>query len=112
CLARNRFPWRPVVVGAAAVLILAPVRGQFRELTWGPEGEKLSLTGRVLLYPELVAEYVTRVEPVDAVQATFSRVSHLMTFAEVVEKTPAVVPYASGETYYSLLFTPVPRFLY
>jgi hypothetical protein len=112
CLARNRFPWRPVVVGAAALLILAPVRGEFRERAWGPLGEKLSLTERALLYPGLVTEYVTRVEPVEAIQATFSRVSHLMTFAEVVEKTPGMVPYANGETYYSLLFTPIPRFVY
>ena len=112
CLARSRFPWWPVVVSAAVVLILAPVRGEFRELAWGPEGEKLSLADKVLLYPKLMTEYVTTVEPMEAIQATVSRVSHIMTFGEVVEKTPGVIPYANGETYYSLLFKPIPRFLY
>jgi hypothetical protein len=35
-----------------------------------------------------------------------------MTFAEVIEKTPAQIPYWGGETLYPLLFKPIPRLLY
>jgi len=111
-LARNRLPWWPMALVAAAVLVLAPVRVEFRALTWGPDAEKLSLTDKALVYPAVVTEYLASFDPVDAVQVTFSRLSHLITFAEVVEGTPGEVPYWGGETYYPLLFKLIPRLLY
>ena len=48
----------------------------------------------------------------DAVQISVARLGHLMTFAEVIEITPARVPFWRGETYYPLLFKAIPRLLY
>ena len=35
-----------------------------------------------------------------------------MTYAEVVEFTPSQIPYWDGETYYPLLYKPIPRLIY
>jgi hypothetical protein len=39
------------------------------------------------------------------------RLAQFTVFGEVVEDTPAIVPFWAGESYYPILFKPIPRFI-
>jgi len=109
---RGRVPWRSLAAGFVALLLLLPIRAEFRQLTWWGDAAALSPVRKAMLYPLVVGEYLGTLDAEQALQVSVSRLSHLMTFAEVVAETPGEVPYAFGGTYYSLLFTLVPRVLY
>jgi hypothetical protein len=49
---------------------------------------------------------------IDDFNSVLIRVSHFLVFAHVVEKTPEIIPYWRGETYRTLLWTPIPRVVY
>jgi hypothetical protein len=113
---RHRVSWLLLGVGILAVVVVRPLQVTVRALTWG-EGPQAtpSPVEKTALFLSLAADYVLgRDLPhgywQDAPLAIVaSRVSHLMTFAEVIEETPARVPYWKGETYFSLLLKPIPR---
>jgi hypothetical protein len=112
CIARTRVPWRALLVVAGMVILLLPARAEFRALTWKGDAATLSLATKALLYFDVVSGYVTTGDPAETLTVSISRLAHIMTFAEVVEKTPAAVPYWGGASYYALVFKLVPRILY
>jgi hypothetical protein len=112
---RHSIPWKVLIAGGIALLVLRSVQVPFRALTWaGGESESRPLTAKMFLFAETAAKLVAGEElPYDvALQVSLSRLAHLMTFAEVIEITPAQIPFWGGETFYPLLFKPIPRFLY
>ena len=111
---RGRMPWLLMALGFGALILLLPVRAEFRELTWNSDDNRRSPSDNALLYVATAWDYLTGQEMSysQAVQVSVSRLGHLMTFAEVVEATPENVPYWGGETYYPLLFKPIPRLLF
>jgi hypothetical protein len=108
---RGRIPWRTAGVVTVALLLIMPARHEFRALTWRGDAAERSLVERALLYPGVIQDYLIAGEFARGVEGTVSRLSYLMTFAEVVEKTGTEVPFWHGETYRALLFKPIPRFL-
>jgi hypothetical protein len=48
----------------------------------------------------------------EVARSAFGRLSHLITFAWIIEMTPEPVPYWAGETYLPILYKLVPRFLF
>lgn len=112
CLIRRTVPWRSLILVFAALLILLPVRQEFRALTWSREAAQLSPLDKAILYPVVVGEHLGALELDRTLQISLFRLAHLMTFAEVVERTPGEVPYVLGMTYYPLLFKLIPRPLY
>ena len=111
---KHRMPWMALVAGGIALLSLLPVRAEFRALTRGAEAADRSPAEEAVLYVATARDYLTgqALPYSEALQVSISRLAHLMTFAEVVEATPSRVPFWKGETYYPVLFKPIPRFLY
>ena len=111
---RRQIPWKTLAVGAIALILLLPLRAEFRSRTWSGYAADQSLAEKSAIYVMLAAKLFTgeSMPYSQAFQISMSRLSHLMTFATVVEMTPGTVPYWNGETYYPLLFKPIPRFLY
>lgn len=110
---RRRVPWILLGIGLASLLIIRPGQIPFRALTWtGGTGDlSVSVFQRVALFKDIIKEVVIgqATTASDAVQIVTSRLSHILTFAEVIELTPDVVPFWSGETYYPLLSKWIPR---
>jgi hypothetical protein len=111
-LVRGRIPWRTAGVVTFALLLIMPARQEFRALTWRGEAADRSLVERTLLYPAIIRDYLMAGEFGRGAEGTISRLSYLMTFAEVVERTGTEVPFWNGETYRALLFKPIPRFFF
>lgn len=111
---KHRIPWSLLIIGGLAFILLLPVRAEFRSLTWGADAGESSPVEKAGLYVTTARDYLTgqALPYSDAIQVSMSRIAHLMTFAEVIEATPKNVPYWGGETYYPLLFKPIPRLLF
>jgi hypothetical protein len=111
-LTRDRIPWKTCVSVFIGMLCLLPVRQEFRGLTWVGWGAELSLASKAILYPRVAIEYLQTADSWDSFQVAMSRLAHLMTFAEVVERTPEDIEYWGGETYQALLYKVIPRAIY
>lgn len=112
---KHHLPQKTLVAAGVLLILLLPVRAPFRALTWGGgEAANRSPTEKAALYVAIAGDFLTgeALPYSDAVQISMSRLAHLTTFAEVIETTPASVPFWRGETYYPLLFKVIPRFLY
>jgi hypothetical protein len=112
---RHSMPWKLLIAGGVAFLVLRPVQVPFRTLSWpGGEAESQHLTAKAALFLKTAEQLIAGEDLpyADALQLSLFRLAHLMTFAEIIEKTPAQIPFWGGETLYPLLFKPIPRLLY
>ena len=110
---RGRLPVSWLVLGFVAFLVVRTVQVEFRELTWQEGRPAIWVLERLSVMAEVGVASLS--EPGflrDAWQVGLSRVSHVMTFAEVVRLTPDYVPFWGGETYWPLVWKLVPRALF
>lgn len=112
----HRIPWILVFAGTAALFIVRPLELPYRTATWSPRGELYNasdLQKAEYLYGLIYRTIVGGEVPPDTlIQAAGARLSDFPMLADVMSLTPSVVPYWGGETYYSLLFKPIPRIVW
>jgi len=102
-----------------AMLLLNPVKGEFREAVWysvssSPEESRLD---KALLWIESGVESWSdvlggRVRGSDAAVQLVSRTSMIDVLALVYEATPDSEPYLAGETYSYFAYSLIPRFVW
>jgi hypothetical protein len=111
---RQRLPMQTMGIALALLIVTVPLRGEFRARTWDSAEAALSPQEKAGIYLESLSTLLQGrgMSYSDALQTSVNRLSHLFTFAEVIQLTPSVVPYWMGETYYPLLAKPIPRFLW
>jgi len=112
---RRRMPWTVFFAGALVFVIMRPVEAEYRAMTWPPgpysdasELEKIALLGRL----SLDAITGTPQEHRAMLELSAGRLAAVQPFATVLRATPDSVPFWEGETYYPILFKPIPRFLF
>ncbi len=119
CAEKRRVP----VLSTLLVLIVFVIpflgfKHEYRSYAWNQEGDTqvtASPLGRGLFFVDLVTKRLFEggVESYSvALETAESRASHLELLVDVMEQTPVFIPYWKGETYASLLWAFVPRFLY
>jgi hypothetical protein len=112
---RRRIPWGAVLVCGLAVFVLLIGKGQFRKVMWeGPDASRNPIE-RGVTFLELTAGQVADMDVNDleeAFQRTARRVDLLTLFAFVIGRTPDLVPYWNGQTYWAVVWKLVPRALY
>src|SRR5262249_16074639 len=92
---KHSMPWKILIAGGVAFLVLRPVQVPFRTLTWsGGEAESRTLTAKATLFLKTAGQLLAGEELTyaDALQVSLFRLAHLMTFAEIIERTPAEIP--------------------
>jgi hypothetical protein len=110
---RGRLPVGWLVLGFVAFLVVRTVQVEFRELTWQEGRPAIGVLERLSVMAEVGVALLSELGFLrDAWQVGLSRVSHVMTFAEVVRLTPDYVPFWGGETYWPLVWKLVPRALF
>jgi hypothetical protein len=119
---KRRFPMAAILVVLPIILFLQPGKAKFRERYWkgGPsESYSQSYGERIGFWIEASSQAWSRALSdtsgggLRALSgATLSRLSLLEPTANVIETTPAQVPYQEGRLYSYLLVTFVPRFLW
>ncbi|HEY6417574.1 MAG TPA: hypothetical protein VIX59_01115 [Candidatus Binataceae bacterium] len=112
---RRVMPWKMIALGVVLIFFLRPLETPYREYTWGAGKmsnlsriEKLStfvgLARRAFEDPRIRTDFF--------IQTVAMRMAEVNTFAAVIRATPGQIPYWRGESFYPLLFKPIPRFVY
>lgn len=107
----RRVAWSFVGVGIAVLIVLQPVKTEYRVVVqdWAGVGPLVGAIGYVATAGEVLTHEQFAVS--DALDEFMSRHGYAMTFAEVVGLSPERVPYWKGATYVPLLTKPIPRLL-
>lgn len=104
----------PVVAALFSVLLLQPVKGEFRARVWDRQVE-MSLSARALLFLDLTAQHWLggdlgpAVDKQQSVKVAAARTGAALQLANAVELTPQAIPYQGGSTYRYLRFALMPR---
>ena len=110
---RRTIPWKMMALGTLALFILRPAEVPFRVATWGGRLSNASTLEKVRLYGDIVYRLTIggAVPPQALVEFASMRLAQFTVFGEVIADTPAIVPFWAGESYYPILFKPIPRFI-
>jgi hypothetical protein len=111
---RRRILFWPLLLSLGAVLLLQPVKAEFRSRVWDRQ-EKSGLLERAALYVDLVSHHwfgsdIDRnIDKGESVRTAAARTAGALALANAIELTPSPVPYQWGQTYRYLRYAPVPR---
>ncbi|MGD0671135.1 MAG: hypothetical protein ABSB13_03595 [Candidatus Binatus sp.] len=111
---RRSIPWKTLLLGTVvAVFIIRPAEVPYRAATWGGRQADAGPIEKALLYGDIVYRITIggAVDPQTLIEFGSLRLAQFTTFGEVIADTPAFVPFWRGESYYPILFKPIPRFI-
>jgi hypothetical protein len=111
---RRSIPWKMLALGTVALFILRPAEAPFRAATWsGGRLAQASTIQKVRLFSDILYRITLggAVPVQDLIEFASLRLGQFTVFAEVIGDTPSMIPYWEGESYYPILFKPIPRFI-
>lgn len=110
---RRTIPWKMMALGTLALFVLRPAEVPFRMATWGGRLSDASIIEKAQVFGQIVYRITLggAVPPQALIDMASMRLAQFTLFGEVVEDTPAIVPFWAGESYYPILFKPIPRFI-
>jgi hypothetical protein len=110
---RRSIPWKMMALGTLALFILRPAEVPFRVATWGGRLSDASFIEKARAFGDILYRITLggAVEPQALVEFASMRLAQFTVFGEVIADTPAMVPFWAGESYYPILFKPIPRFI-
>lgn len=112
---KHRIPWRFIIAGVLITVILNPVKLQYRDVVWYSDKSTLSYFDKATVLADIVQDYYSDTGVFATVSedaSTINRLAHISTFGYVINMTPAVVPYWSGDSYRTLWTSFIPRALW
>ena len=110
---RRTIPWKMMALGTLALFILRPAEVPYRMATWGGRLSDASIIEKAQVFGQIVYRITLggAVPPQALIDMASMRLAQFTVFGEVIEDTPAIVPFWAGESYYPILFKPIPRFI-
>lgn len=110
---RRSIPWKTLLLGTMGLFILHPAERMFRTATWGGRLSEAGAVERVRAFGDFVyrTAMAGTVAPQVLIEFAGMRLAQFTVFGEVIADTPAMVPFWEGESYYPILFKPIPRFI-
>jgi hypothetical protein len=111
---RRSIPWKMLALGTVALFIIRPAEIPFRVATWGGRLSDAGAIAKIRLYGDIVYRITIggEVKPQALIEVTSLRLAQFTVFGEVIADTPAMVPFFGGESYYPILFKPIPRVIW
>lgn len=108
---KEKIPWVFVVSLIAAFVVLQPIKGEYRQLTWA--NKTSSALGFIeFAYNNVVESNRVGTPLSEWFEDSFRRLNHLHVTAAVIADTPDVVPFQKGATYTPLISKFIPRFIW
>jgi hypothetical protein len=110
---RRSIPWKTLLLGTVGLFILHPAERMFRAATWGGRLADAGAVERAQVFGQFVyrSTIAGTVAPQVLIEFAGLRLAQFTVFGEVIADTPAMVPFWQGESYYPILFKPIPRFI-
>jgi hypothetical protein len=107
----------PLIIGILIFfLVFNPIKGEYRQIVWvNNQSDQLNPVEKAQLFIDLAFKYYldpNLVSNVEKEDGTLARTAHILVFSNVIEDTPAKVPYWDGQTYLPLLTSFIPRIIY
>jgi hypothetical protein len=108
---RRSIPWKTLALGTVALFILQPAERPFRALTWGGRLSDAGAIEKARAFGDIFYSITIggAVEPRVLIEFEGMRLAQFTVFGTVIADTPALVPFWAGESYYPILFKPIPR---
>jgi hypothetical protein len=109
---KRTIPWVFIVVCILITVILNPVKSKFRIHTWYAQDRSETYYDKAILLGRVVKEHyadTSVLEKITSDKGIVHRLAHISTFAYVAAVTPDSIPYWSGDTYYTLWTSFIPR---
>jgi hypothetical protein len=106
-------PWKMMALGTVALFILRPAEAPYRIATWGGRLSDAGVIEKAQVFGEIVYRITLggAVPPQALIDIASMRLAQFTVFGEVIEDTPAMVPFWEGQSFYPILFKPIPRFI-
>jgi hypothetical protein len=116
----KRLPLIAIVVTVSFLLILNPVKSEFRNLTWSKGGSAVTISSleKVQIFMDLTqkryfgSKSSHAKDSVNTSDSVINRTALIMVLSEVIKDTPRKVPYWQGETYLPLFTSFIPRAIF
>lgn len=110
---RRAIPWKMMALGTVALFILRPAEAPYRMATWGGRLSDASIIEKAQTFGNIVYRITLggAVPPQALIDMASMRLAQFTVFGEVIADTPAMVAYWQGESFYPILFKPIPRFI-
>jgi hypothetical protein len=110
---RRVIPWKMMALGTVALFILRPAEAPYRMATWGGRLSDAGVVEKARVFGDIVYRITLggAVPPQTLIDVASMRLAQFTVFGEVIADTPAMVPFWRGESFYPILFKPIPRFL-
>lgn len=112
---KRRIPWHFILISALVAILLNPVKLNYRDVVWYSEQSSLSYYDKAIVLSNVVQEYYSNADIFATISedtSTVNRLAHIATLGYVVNMTPASVPYWSGDSYYTLWTSFIPRVIW
>jgi hypothetical protein len=110
---RRSIPWKMMALGTVALFILRPAEAPYRIATWGGRLSDASAIEKARVFGNIVYRITLggAVPPQALIDMAGMRLAQFTVFGEVIADTPSMVPFWEGESFYPILFKPIPRFV-
>lgn len=111
-LARKQWPWKACLIFGLCIVPLWGVKAEYRNLAWG--SSDMSNFEKARAFVSLAGAGFKGQEAfvADSSETVIQRLDQTATFCFVLRLTPTIVPYWGGDSYGTLAWAVIPRFLY
>ena len=112
---KRRMPLYLIILTVIIVLLLNPVKHEFRKNTWYSQDPSVSLNTKITLLGKVIKEHYLDKNIAKEVindSTVTTRISHISLFAYTISATPQYIPHWHGDTYGTLWTSYIPRFLW
>ena len=110
-LVTRKFEFRYILLGVLMFVLLQPVKLGYRAIAWS-SGDSMSTAEKIVLFSDLFDKYWLESDSIEIPESASTRTSLLLQTAHVIDWTPHVVPYQDGGSFYFMLVTWIPRFIW
>lgn len=109
----RKFEIKYIALCALIVVLIQPVKLNFRGAVWGVDAQSYSSIEKIVLFSDFFYDYWFHAEKGrETEESVHTRTSLLLQTSHVIDWTPNIVPYKNGKTFYFMLVTWIPRFIW
>jgi hypothetical protein len=108
---KHKIPWKMLFCVILFSALLLSVKYEFRLIAWAGAKKEANFIEKGLLFVKFGSQAKDSYSKV--YKTVVDRTGYnLLTFGQVVDFTPALIPYSMGKTYLAILWAPLPRVIF
>jgi len=112
---KKRIPWHLIALIAIIMVLLNPIKQQFRKHIWSADNKNISIIEKTVLLGGVVGEHYENkplLLEISKDKGLLNRASNVGLFSYTIFATPEFIPYWSGDSYRTLWTSFIPRILW